>query len=337
MNRELSICCWKWQPGEIRQSKKKKGFTAHHVNTLFSMIDRHYDKPYQKICITDDPEGIDKDVKIVPLWDDYRDMGGCFVRLKMFSSEMRKILGPRFVSIDLDCVIVDDLSPLLDREDDFIIWGDPERVVKFCGSFWMMDAGVREEVWVGFNPDLYKVRANGTYKGGTDQVRITHCLEKRSESMWTKEDGVYNFQADIRHPERRIGKKKARRMSQAEREERVKRIGELAMAKAQEAYTHTYEKQIANGRKEATARYLANRSMEKYVDKEVGKSLEKLKKEERLRSDSFMEERRKMLAKKQGGDGNLPDNARIVFFNGKHDPSDPELREAYPWIGEHWK
>jgi hypothetical protein len=35
-------------------------------------------------------------------------------------------------------------------------------------------------------------------------------------------------------------------------------------------------------------------------------------------------------------DGTLPKDAAVVFFNGKYDPSQPNLQLAYPWIGDHW-
>jgi len=38
----------------------------------------------------------------------------------------------------------------------------------------------------------------------------------------------------------------------------------------------------------------------------------------------------------KGGDGLLPKNAKIIFFNGRHDPSDEILQKHYPWIEEHW-
>lgn len=32
----------------------------------------------------------------------------------------------------------------------------------------------------------------------------------------------------------------------------------------------------------------------------------------------------------------LPDDARIVFFPGNRNPSEPETQERWPWIKEHW-
>lgn len=34
--------------------------------------------------------------------------------------------------------------------------------------------------------------------------------------------------------------------------------------------------------------------------------------------------------------GKLPENAKLVFFNGKFDPSHPWLQSNFPWIKRHW-
>ena len=36
-------------------------------------------------------------------------------------------------------------------------------------------------------------------------------------------------------------------------------------------------------------------------------------------------------------DGNLPDDARIVFFEGMYNPWDPVIRNAHPWVVEHYR
>jgi hypothetical protein len=63
----LTVCCWKWKgPANYRSQ-----FAAEHVNVLARMVARHYAKPHRFVCITDDAEGIDPEIGIVPLWDDF--------------------------------------------------------------------------------------------------------------------------------------------------------------------------------------------------------------------------------------------------------------------------
>ncbi|GAG21793.1 unnamed protein product, partial [marine sediment metagenome] len=57
---------------------------------------------------------------------------------------------------------------------------------------------------------------------------------------------------------------------------------------------------------------------------------------ERQRAHFLRAHCKKGHKKVKGSDGALPDNARIVFFNGAHDPSNKQLQKEYPWIQEYW-
>lgn len=195
----LSVVCWLWKPPAYYRSQ----FRAAHVNTLKSMVARHYRKPHRFICVTDMPAGMD--CETIPLWTDYARLQhpwgsrnpSCYRRLRAFSTEAREIFGERFVSIDLDCVIVADISPLWDRAEDFIIWGDTNRRNPYNGSMFMMTAGSRKQVWEDFNPDTspHYTRKLGYF--GSDQAWIAACLGSK-EARWTCADGIYSFRNEIK-------------------------------------------------------------------------------------------------------------------------------------------
>jgi hypothetical protein len=195
----ITVCCWKW--GTELHPKKNIRFTAQHVNILKNMVKRHLHMRHEFVCITDDPKGIDPDVKIIPLWDDHRDMGGCYVRLKAFSEEMKDIIGPRFVWIDLDVVILKDITPLFMKKEDFVIWGDTNPTTPYNGSMVMMNAGCRKQVWETF--DGYRSKNMTRKMGfvGTDQAWIGAVLGK-DERKWTTEDGVYSFRCHFKKKKR---------------------------------------------------------------------------------------------------------------------------------------
>ena len=65
--RHLTFICWKWRPRQAYRSK----FESAHVNTLHSMITRHYHGPFELVCVTDDAGGINPAIRIVPMWADY--------------------------------------------------------------------------------------------------------------------------------------------------------------------------------------------------------------------------------------------------------------------------
>jgi len=176
------------------------------------MVARHLHTPHEVVCITDDPKGIDSRVRIVPLWDDHASIlsphGGvspaCYRRLKAFAPEMRSVIGPRFVSMDLDVVIVRDITPLLSRTEDFIIWGSVLRTTPFNGSMWMMDAGARKEIWEEFDPIHTPLLTKKKGYHGSDQAWMSYRLSK-DEAQWTPEkDGVYAFRSDIKRAKFRL-------------------------------------------------------------------------------------------------------------------------------------
>ena len=192
----LKIVCWKWKPFDGKLHPKKRiMFTAEHVNVMYSMLFRNLSVPFQLYCITDDPEGINPLVKIIPLWNDLRPMGGCYTRLKAFSKEMKKLIGKDFFSIDLDTVILQDITNLLEStrtNHDFKIWGDTNPTTPYNGSFFYMKSGCRADVWELFNPASSPAFAKAKGYVGTDQAWIGACLG-RYESRWDKQDGIYSY------------------------------------------------------------------------------------------------------------------------------------------------
>lgn len=196
----LSIVCWRWKPAPGYRSQ----FGPATVNTLRAMVDRHYAKPHRFLCVTDDPAGIDADVEIVPLWADFATVpsphGGknpsCYRRLRAFHPAIGEVFGPRFVSMDLDCVVTGDLRPLWDRPEDFVIWGDTNPKTHYNGSMMLLTAGARRQVWERFDPVKSPRDAMRAGCFGSDQGWISYCLGG-GETKWNKRDGVYSFRNDL--------------------------------------------------------------------------------------------------------------------------------------------
>lgn len=196
----LKVVCFKWKftgQGIVMPSQSHIQYTAQHVNTLHSMLKRHLHIPFDLICITDDPMGIDPDITCLPLWDKCRYLGGCFNRLYVFSEHMAKFIGPRFVCIDMDCAIISDITPLFNRQDDFIMntyqaGGEVNPQMQlYNGGMFMMNAGCRSIVWHGFDPAATPaVISNRKDRIGTDQAWIREILGP-DETRWGPEDGIY--------------------------------------------------------------------------------------------------------------------------------------------------
>lgn len=197
----FSVVCWKWRPVPGYRSK----FSAEHVNVLRAMVERHFHMPHEFVCVTDDPAGIDPRVRVVKLWDDYASVPSphgegapsCYRRLRAFSKETGELLGGRFVSLDLDCVITGDVTPVWWRpERDFMIWHGTTGGNPYNGSMWMMDAGARAQVWEKFDPVESPRLARQCKFYGSDQAWIAACLG-RDEKVWKKKDGVFSYRKDV--------------------------------------------------------------------------------------------------------------------------------------------
>lgn len=196
----LRVVTWKWKPFAGYRST----FLAEHVNTLRNMVARHYPRPHEFVCITDDAAGIDPAIRVVPLWDDFAHLPSplgargpsCYRRLKLFSEEAAEIIGPRFVSIDLDTVIVNDLRPLFDRTEDFAIWGDTAPRTWYNGSFWLLTAGARTKVWTDFDPARSPQLAKAAGQLGSDQAWLGYCLGPHEKKL-SQREGIYSWRVHL--------------------------------------------------------------------------------------------------------------------------------------------
>lgn len=116
----------------------------------------------------------------------------------MFAPDAGETFGERVVSIDLDTVIVSDVTPLFDRTEDFVIWGESDfpHTTPYCGSLWMLKTGSRPHVWTAFHPETSPREAWRAGCRGSDQGWLAYILGK-GEATWTRKDGVYSQRKHI--------------------------------------------------------------------------------------------------------------------------------------------
>ena len=190
-----TVVCWKWTTPGYHST-----FGAGAVNVLASMVRRHgLDRV---LCVTNDPEGIDASVEVIHDREDFARVPSphgsrnpsCYRRLRMFEPDAAETFGERVLSLDLDCVVTGDLMPLLDLEDDFVAWCDPNHVRQYNGSMMLLRIGSRPSVWKKFDPSASPSEALNAGFKGSDQAWISYCLP--GEKTWSNEDGIYSYRTD---------------------------------------------------------------------------------------------------------------------------------------------
>jgi hypothetical protein len=167
------------------------------------MVKRNTTIPFRFNCVTDDAEGINENIRIIPLWDDCKDLinpserhnkPSCYRRLKAFSEDTP--FEDRIISIDLDCVIIGNIDDIINRTEDFICLKGTARNTPYNGGLWSLKVGSRPQVWEKFDPNLSPKLAKDAGYIGSDQGWISYVLGNK-EKTFSDKDGVYCFREDF--------------------------------------------------------------------------------------------------------------------------------------------
>lgn len=203
----MKIVTFKWCKSDTEQftlpSQLNIKYTPNHVHTFYAMCDKNVKIPFEKICITDDPAGIDSSITTIPLWDYCRNLGGCWNRLYVWSKDMKNLIGERFICMDLDIIIMDDITDLLTRTEECVLYKQENTPDyphdRWNGSMFMMNAGARNYVWddFWFDPDraIREVRLHNYV--GTDQAWMLVQLPLHLEAHWSIKDGIYDMRQHL--------------------------------------------------------------------------------------------------------------------------------------------
>lgn len=193
----IRIICWLW-----RQPEGRTSYAAEHVNIFADMVRRNCSIPFTIGCVTDMPEGIDRGIDIIPLPEDFADIApvwgprkpNCFRRLAMYRRDAAEIFGgTRIASFDLDCVVGNDLAPVLSRTEDLVLFKGTAPDRPYNGSLQLLTAGCRPQVFDDF--DQEQALISGERFCGSDQAWLMHKLGP-GEATWDQADGVYFYGRD---------------------------------------------------------------------------------------------------------------------------------------------
>lgn len=194
----LKVVCWKWFQPNYRSI-----FNADHVHILENMIRRNMKIDHEFVCITDDFENLT--CNTMQLWNEpVVDLPpkrpNCYRRLKLFEKNAADWMDCDFViSIDLDVVIVDDITSLVQKMMgyEFSIWGDTAKNTHYNGSFWGLKLGSRASVWDEFDPKQSPILTNKNGIVGSDQGWLSYHLGGTEKKLTQKEDGILSYRIDM--------------------------------------------------------------------------------------------------------------------------------------------
>jgi len=148
---KLQVVCFKWYKKKARYNHITI-YDHNHVNQLYYALLQYLDMPFEFVCFTDDVSGIHPDIYTILLPEEIKLLKARYTKLLIFADEMKYIIGNHILCLDLDTVITDDITSLVDINDDFKIYnGTAGKGTPYNSSLIRMKAGKRKHVWDNFN------------------------------------------------------------------------------------------------------------------------------------------------------------------------------------------
>jgi hypothetical protein len=180
----IACVCWRW--GGL--------FGPEYVNRMAAMLRRHLHVPHQLHCITDNAEGIGDDVVLWSMPGQYAHTPRCRRRMQQYAGDFDHHIGDRLLSVDLDMVLVDDITPLVNRPEPIVMWRVGYANV-LSGSFVLWSAGALDGAWRAFQRDPEGFPRLAEPRGiGSDQAMLNHWLARRPPiAEWTNADGLVPY------------------------------------------------------------------------------------------------------------------------------------------------
>ena len=202
----LTVVTWLWnQPGF------RTRYTPETVKEMKRMVDKFYTKSHRFICVTDQKiDGIET-VRLGNIFSNlenptWENGPSCYRRLIAFKRDAGKIFGERFVSIDLDAIILDDVTDIWDRRENVVLLKGISKDVPYCGAMFMLKAGTRPNVWEFFDPYTSPEKTAAAGIKGSDQAWISYVLKKEACWEFGKEivDFTHHIKVNKRKPNAKI-------------------------------------------------------------------------------------------------------------------------------------
>ncbi|MEP7281973.1 MAG: glycosyltransferase [Rubrivivax sp.] len=155
-------------------------YGPEYVNRLHAMVRRHLAGPARFVCLTDDARGVHDDVECLPLpsLDLAPGADRGWPKLTTFTADLHGLRG-RALFMDLDVVIVGDVTPFFEAPGDFLIIKDWKRPWRVTGnsSVYRFEIGAHVDVLQHFVEHQAEVRAQHR----NEQEYLSHALHAQGK------------------------------------------------------------------------------------------------------------------------------------------------------------
>jgi len=165
------ILCMKWGTK----------YGADYVNRLYGMVRRHLRGEFRFVCLTDRAEGIRSEVSCLPIPDLALPEGipeRGWKKLTTFAADLHGLTGTALF-LDLDVVVVDDITPFFEHPGEFLIIHDGKRPWRITGnsSVYRFELGAHADVLEQFRSHHADVRAQFR----NEQAYLSDALHRRGQ------------------------------------------------------------------------------------------------------------------------------------------------------------
>ena len=159
-------------------------YSAEYVNKLYRMVKKNLTIEHEFVCFTENSEGIDEDINVMPLPN--LPIDGWWYKPLFFNPKLG--LNGTLLFLDLDLIIFRNIDYLFTfKPGRFVILQDFNRYIiknyqKFNSSVFRLDTGQHHYVYADFIKDCKTISKR--YPGDQDWIR--HCIKKDFE-YWPTE------------------------------------------------------------------------------------------------------------------------------------------------------
>lgn len=162
-------------------------YGPEYVNRLYGMVARHLRGPFRFVCLTDDSRGVRPEVECFPLPEleqqaSKRDGG--WRKLNSYRQDLYGLRG-QALFLDLDVVIVGDITPFFEQPGEFLIIKDWKRPWRVTGnsSVYRFTLGAHADMLDYFVQHQSEVRR----KHRNEQEFLSHYLHAQDKlKYWDK-------------------------------------------------------------------------------------------------------------------------------------------------------